>query len=116
MHRPLRRIARQAGAVLVAGGLAVAAVPSQAACPVGTHPWVDSWGNSICQHFDGNTATVEGTLDNCPAGTHPWVDSWGNRVCQSFEGGRSLYDTSHGCPIGMHPWVDSWGNPICKPF
>src|SRR5438094_1658079 len=87
--------------------------PAHAGCPIGSHPWVDSWGNSICQRFDGTTATVEGSLDDCPVGTHPWVDSWGNRVCQSFDGGSRLYDTSHGCPIGTHPWIDSWGNSIC---
>lgn len=88
-----------------------------AACPIGTHPWVDKWGNNICKRLsDGSAATTEGSLDNCPAGTHPWVDSWGNRVCQAFSGGQNLYDTSRGCPIGTYQWVDSWGNNICKQF
>jgi hypothetical protein len=87
-----------------------------AQCPVGSFPWVDSWGNQICRSFDGGTATIEGSLDNCPTGTHPWVDSWGNRICKSFGMGSQYYDTSGGCPVGTYEWTDSWGNEICKRF
>lgn len=85
-------------------------------CPIGTHPWVDRWGNNICQRWGGGTATIEGSLDNCPIGTHPWVDTWGNRVCKSTLGGTQYYDTSEGCPVGTYEWPDFWGNPSCKRF
>ncbi len=86
-------------------------------CPVGSHPWVDQWGNRICKRFDsGQTTTIEGSLDKCPTGSYAWVDSWGNRICKSFEGGGQFYDTSKGCPTGTYPWVDDWGNPVCKRF
>ncbi len=93
---------------------------SQAAaqnCPVGSFPWVDNWGNSICKSFDtGQTRLLEGTLDRCPPGTFQWVDNWGNRICKSFGGSNQFYDTSEGCPIGTYSWVDNWGNPVCKRF
>jgi hypothetical protein len=97
---------------------ALAIVPnSHAACPIGSYPWVDQWGNNICKRFDsGGTSTIEGSLDRCPTGSYPWTDSWGNRVCRSFGGGGDSYDTSRGCPTGFYPWVDSWGNRTCKAF
>jgi hypothetical protein len=87
-------------------------------CPVGSHPWVDSWGNQICKRFDdGSTSRAQGSLDNCPIGTHPWVDSWGNRICQSYQQPeQQFYDTSKGCPVGTFPSVDNWGNSVCKRF
>src|SRR5215475_1209328 len=90
---------------------------TEAACPVGSYPWVDQWGTQICKRFDsGSTSTIEGTLDRCPVGSYPWVDSWGNRICRSFGGGGDAYDTSRGCPTGFYPWVDAWGNRTCKAF
>ena len=83
-------------------------------CPIGSHPWTDSWGNQICKRFGGGTVSIEGSLDNCTIGSHPWQDSWGNRTCKSFGGRQQFYDTSGGCPIGTHEWVDSWGNEVCK--
>lgn len=89
----------------------------EAACPTGSYPWVDEWGNNICKRFgSGSTSTIEGNLDRCPTGSYPWTDSWGNRVCRSFGSGSDSYDTSHGCPTGFYPWVDSWGNRVCKSF
>ena len=85
-------------------------------CPIGSHPWVDSWGNQICKSFSGGTTATQGSLDSCPVGSHPGVDNWGNRVCQSFTSNQRFYDTSGGCPTGTYQWVDSWGNRICKPF
>ena len=95
--------------------------PAQAQqCPVGSHPWVDSWGNQICQRFaDQSTATTQIPRgQQCPNGAYPTVDSWGNQICRTFDspsGPRTdYYDTSRGCPIGMFPWVDTWGNSVCK--
>jgi hypothetical protein len=86
-------------------------------CPIGSHPWIDSWGNQICKSFDsGRATTIEGSLENCPIGTHPWVDSWGNRICKSFQGGQEFHDTSRGCPIGTYPFIDNWGNQACNRF
>ncbi len=90
---------------------------THAACPIGSYPWVDNWGNRVCKSFDtGQNRTTEGSLSNCPIGTHPWVDSWGNRICQSFDGTQRYYDTSKSCPIGTHEWVDRWGNKVCQAF
>ena len=86
------------------------------ACPIGSFPSVDNWGNQICKSFGGQTTTIQGSVENCPIGSHPWVDSWGNRTCQSFDSGSQYYDTSGGCPIGTHPWVDNWGNQVCQGF
>jgi len=59
-----------------------------AACPIGSFPWMDSWGNPICKSFStGATQTITpapGSVGGCPVGSHPWVDAWGNPVCQSF--------------------------------
>jgi hypothetical protein len=100
--------------------LVYAALPSQLSaqdCPIGSHPWVDNWGNRICKSFQGGRTTeIEGTLEKCPVGTYSWVDNWGNRICKSFQGGQEFHDTSKGCPIGTHPWVDKWGNAVCKKF
>ncbi len=104
-------------AVLVALLLASFPGTSEAACPVGSYPWTDSWGNRICKTFDtGQPSSIEGNLSRCPVGTHPWVDSWGNKVCQSFDDRQRYYDTSRGCPVGSYEWVDSWGNKACKFF
>jgi len=90
---------------------------ARAACPIGSYPWVDNWGNRVCKSFSsGQNTTTQGSLSQCPAGSHPWVDEWGNRICQSFNEGTRYYDTSKGCPIGTYSWVDNWGNKICKPF
>src|SRR5207249_6026137 len=82
----------------------VVATPGHA-CPIGSYPWVDSWGNSICKRFDDDsTATVRRNPNGpsgCPVGSYPWVDSWGNRVCRGEDG--NAYDTSHGGPIGSYP-------------
>jgi hypothetical protein len=86
-------------------------------CPLGSYPWTDSWGNSICKRFDGGgTAAIRGSLTKCPTGSFPSVDSWGNRTCKTFRGGVQYYDTSRGCPIGTYRWNDNWGNPICRRF
>lgn len=82
-------------------------------CPLGTFPWVDAWGNRVCQRFGGGgAATIEGGVDRCPAGSAPWVDTWGNRICRGS--GGDGYDTSRGCPLESFPWVDLWGNNICR--
>ncbi len=105
---------RQVIALTLAGLLCASA---EAACPVGSHPWVDSWGNSICKRFSGGaTTTIEGSLERCPVGTTPWVDSWGNRICRSLDRRESYYDTSRGCPVGTYQWVDEYGNAVCKRF
>jgi hypothetical protein len=102
-----------AAALVVLGPSAASAIN----CPMGSHPWVDSWGNQICKRFDdGSASRVQGSLDSCPMGTHPWVDSWGNRTCKSFNSPQQLYDTSKGCPMGTYPGVDNWGNQACKRF
>jgi hypothetical protein len=86
-------------------------------CPLGSYPWTDSWGNSICKRFDGGgTATIRGSLTNCPTGSFPSVDTWGNRTCKTFRGGVQYYDASRRCPIGTYRWADTWGNPICRRF
>jgi hypothetical protein len=109
---PLRRLIFGA---LLASGTIVSANAQQ--CPIGSYPWVDSWGNEICKGFGtGQTTTIQGDLENCPVGTHPWVDNWGNQVCQSFNGGTQYYDTSQGCPVGTYQWVDNWGNQVCRRF
>ena len=106
--------------VLLVSALAsfvLAPTSAEAACPIGSYPWTDSRGNSICKSFDtGQPSSVQGTLSQCPTGTHPWVDSWGNRVCQSFDERQRLYDTSRGCPVGTYEWFDNWGNKVCKFF
>ena len=51
---------------------------AEAACPVGSYPWVDEWGNHICKRFgSGGTSTIEGSSGRCPTGSYPWRDSWG---------------------------------------
>lgn len=103
---------------ILVGVLAFAAAfAAIAACPVGSYPWIDQWGNQICKRFDsGQTTTIQGSTQNCPTGTHPWVDEWGNAICKSFQGNQQYYDTSKGCPAGTYPWVDDWGNRVCKRF
>jgi hypothetical protein len=90
---------------------------ANAACPIGSYPWVDNWGTQVCKSFSSGQNTVtQGSLSHCPAGSHPWVDEWGTSVCQSFNEGKRYYDTSKGCPTGTYSWVDNWGNKICKAF
>jgi hypothetical protein len=103
---------------LIVATIFVAGVAANAgACPIGSFPSVDNWGNQICKTLDtGQTTTIQGSVENCPVGTHPWVDTWGNKICQSFTGGSQYYDASGGCPIGMYQWVDNWGNKICRSF
>lgn len=107
----------------LATGIALAGVGlifttwGQAACPVGSHSWVDQWGNQICRRMDtGQTTTIQGSPSDCPTGTHPWLDKWGNSICKGFNDGQQYHDTSKGCPTGSHSWVDDWGNRICKFF
>jgi hypothetical protein len=95
----------------------VSTAMAQAACPFGSFPSIDSWGNRTCEDLgSGRTTTIEGGLNRCPIGTHPWIDSWGNRTCQSFGGGSQYHDTSRGCPIGTFPSIDTWGNKACERF
>jgi hypothetical protein len=103
---------------LIVTTIFVAGVAANAhACPIGSFPSVDSWGNQICKTLDtGQTTTIQGSVENCPIGTHPWVDNWGNKICQSFTGGAQYHDTSGGCPIGAYQWVDNWGNKVCRQF
>src|SRR5262245_15824849 len=84
---------------------------AEAACPMGSFPSVDQWGNSVCQRYNtGTPSTIEGSLERCPMGSYPSVDSWGNRVCrQPNSGSGGAYDTSRGCPMGFFPSVDQWG-------
>ncbi len=105
-------------AVLLTGSLiAVVSTPGHAACPIGSFPWVDAWGNSICKNFEtGQTPTIQGSPSRCPVGTHPWVDQWGNQICKAPGGNQQYFDTSKGCPVGTYPWVDNWGNKVCKFF
>jgi len=50
---------------LLAFGTAVAA-NAQQWCPVGSFPWVDSWGNQICKALvTEQTTTIQGNLGNC---------------------------------------------------
>ena len=87
------------------------------ACPIGSFPSVDNWGNQICKTLDtGQTTTIQGSVENYPIGTYPWVDTWGNKVCQVFTGGAQYHDTSSGCPVGTYQWVDGWGNKVCRQF
>jgi hypothetical protein len=95
-----------------------AAVPT---CPTGSYPWVDKWGNQVCQPFAGGPpVTVQGSLENCPAGTHPSVDHWGTRICKSipWPGSRSGVYTirakaARRVRIGG---LTSAGNAVCRPF
>lgn len=93
------------------------AAPANAACPAGSYPALDNWGNNICKEFgSGRAVTVApGLSGGCPNGSYPALDSWGNQVCQEFgRGGKTYYDTSKGCPIGTYPTLDNWGNPACR--
>jgi hypothetical protein len=108
---------RQIFVVAILATLVMPLAPAEAACPTGTYPWVDSWGNNVCRRFGaGGDATIQGNIEQCPTGSYPWTDSWGNRICRAFGGGADSYDTSKGCPIGFYPWTDSWGNSVCKRF
>jgi hypothetical protein len=93
-------------------------VPVQPACPIGTHPWTDNWGNPICQSFATGAAvtTQANAITGCPNGAFPSMDTMGNKVCKEFGSGATYYDTSHGCPNGYHPWTDQWGNPTCQAY
>jgi hypothetical protein len=99
--------------LLLSFALLLAASNAEAACPTGSSPWVDSWGNQICKTFGtGETRSIRGSTSRCPTGSHPWVDEWGNQICKAFQGGQQYYDTTKGCPIGTYPWVDNWGNSV----
>lgn len=95
-------------------------VAANAACPIGTIPSADNFGNNICKSIDtGQTRTIErprgpNGVNTCPNGQYPTVDNFGNRVCQSFDSRQRSYDTSKGCPIGTFPSVDNFGNPTCR--
>ena len=90
---------------------------AEAACPIGSFPSVDNFGNQICKGFgSGDTRTLQGTTNQCPPGTHFDVDTYGNKVCKSFSNGQEFHDTSKGCPIGSFPSVDKYGNKVCKRF
>jgi len=103
--------------LLIAFALLLGASIAEAACPTGSYPWVDNWGNQICKAFGTDeTRSIQGSTTNCPTGSFPWVDGLGNQICKVFQGGQQYYDTSKSCPIGTHPWVDSWGNSICRRF
>jgi len=113
------RIALLAVAVLITSVWLLVA-ESEAACPVGTYPWTDQWGNRTCRSFDsGQDVTISpptATPSGCPVGYYVWTDQWGNRICRSFTGAPPAYDTSKGCPVGTYPWRDTWGNPVCRQF
>lgn len=113
--RPVERISRSG-----ASGALQTLEPSTSrtafACPPGLMPWIDKWGNKICQNTAGRTASIETNGGGCPIGTHSWVDRWGNPVCQQIDGSQQFHDTSKGCPIGTYSWPDTWGNPGCKSF
>jgi hypothetical protein len=103
--------------LLITFALFVGSLNAQAACPTGSYPWMDNWGNQICKTFNtGETRSIQGSTSRCPAGSYPWVDNWGNQICQSFQDRQPYYDTSKGCPIGTYQWVDNWGNQVCRRF
>jgi hypothetical protein len=103
--------------LLLSGIVLVLSAAAEAACPTGTYPWVDSWGNRTCRSFsDNQDRTTQSGPTGCPNGSYPWVDSWGNRICQSFDSRSRYYDTSQRCPVGSFPWADQWGNRTCKFF
>lgn len=111
-------------ALCLVGLLTTLAAPAfaQQQCPIGSYPWVDSWGNQTCKrHGDGSTATTQAPRGmTCPTGSFPWVDSWGNKICRTHDTPSKprtdYYDTSKGCPVGTYQSVDSWGNNVCKKF
>ena len=97
-------------AVVLAPGLSWAA-----ACPVGTMPGFDNFGNQICKDMQtGDTRSVQGSVRNCPPGTHFDIDQFGNKVCKSFDTGLQFYDTSEGCPVGFIQAFDNFGKPTCR--
>jgi hypothetical protein len=110
--------------VLICSLVTISTGPAMAACPIGSYPWQDAWGNPTCKrHDDGGTSTIQGNRGNaggCPIGSYPWVDSWGNKICQTHQAPnqpqQQYYDTSRGCPVGTYAWRDNWGNPTCKRF
>jgi hypothetical protein len=94
----------------------VSTATAKAACPIGSYPSIDTYGNRICESFGGRTTTIEGGLNRCPIGSYPSIDTYGNRICESFGGRNQYYDTSRGCPIGTFPSIDTWGNKACERF
>ena len=110
-------------ALCVVGLMWVVAAPASAQqCPIGSYPWVDSWGNSTCKrHGDGSTATTQVPRGmTCPMGSYPTVDNWGNNICRTHSTSNQprtdYYDTSRGCPAGTYQSIDKWGNNVCKRF
>jgi hypothetical protein len=99
-----------------------AVAQAQAQCPIGSDPWVDTWGNQTCRRFsDQSTATTQVPPgQTCPTGAYPTVDNWGNQICRTFgaqnQPRTDYYDTSEGCPVGTYQSVDNWGNSVCKRF
>jgi hypothetical protein len=86
-----------------------------AACPLGSFPAFDNFGNQICKSFDtGATRSVQVPQGQCPRGAHRAVDERGNQICQSDAGGQRYYDTSKGCPNGFIPFPDQFGRMGCK--
>lgn len=87
-----------------------------AACPLGTFPSLDNFGNQICKRFDtGATDSVRVPAGQCPNGSHKAVDEYGNHICESYTGDRQrYYDTSKGCPNGFIPFPDEFGRMGCK--
>jgi hypothetical protein len=73
------------------GIFAIGIVVNANACPVGSFPSVDNWGNQICKTFDfGQTTTIQGSIENCPVGKHPWTDNWGNKIARASTGVLSI--------------------------
>ena len=100
------------GVLILAPSLAWAA-----ACPIGSLPSVDNFGNQICKSINtGATDSMKGSVDRCPLGTQPDFDAFGTRVCKKFDTGEKFYDTSRGCPMGTLPAVDMYGKKVCQKF
>lgn len=90
---------------------------SHAGCPIGTHEWIDGWGNKICKSSNiGGTRSIQGRTRNCPVGTHAWLDSRGKAICRSSQGYQKNNNTSKLCPTGSYKSIDKWGNSICKKY
>lgn len=61
-------------AVLVVGPLAR---ESHAACPIGSYPWVDNWGTSVCKSFGGGAEYGHaGKFERLPR----WLSSVGGQM------------------------------------
>jgi hypothetical protein len=105
--------------ILAAGFILAFSLPPidawAAACPPGSFPGFDNFGNSICKNFDdGGTRSIQNRGRGCPAGTIPDFDNFGNQNCKSLNSGQRFYDTSKGCPTGTIAGFDNFGNQVCK--